>query len=126
MADFLGNLFACLVDGKMEGPGKKQRCEQLWRLVQAAFYRRKGMADKLEKLVPSTLAKAGQLPKLRRSAAQSRATTGWRARGCFPPGGQPLARGYSGNLRESLRPDMIFCLRPKWTGPMRWRFAAGV
>lgn len=71
-ADFLGNLFFYLVARKLEGPNKKRRCEELWRLVQD-FYRRKGVVDKLQNLVPGMLAKAGQPPKLRCSAAQCRA-----------------------------------------------------
>lgn len=71
-SDYLGNLFFYLIDAKMSGANRKERCMRLWSLVQQ-YYSQKDIGDRLQNLVPSMLSKPGQPPKLRSSAAQCRA-----------------------------------------------------
>ena len=72
-ADFLGNFFVYLLSArKFPGATRKERCSHLWSSVQR-YYSEKNIDDRLQNLLVTMLAKAGQPPKLRCSAAQCRA-----------------------------------------------------
>lgn len=71
-ADFIGNFFSYIVDQKLEGATRRQRCAVLWGWVQE-FYDRSAVSDRLQNLLPSMFTKLGVPPKLRSSAAQCRA-----------------------------------------------------
>ena len=71
--DFLGNLFYYLVTAKLPGPNEKARCAELWQEIQN-LYVHLGIADRLQNLtIGMLIKKAGGYPKLRASAAQTRA-----------------------------------------------------
>lgn len=73
-ADFLGNEFAYLVDHKMPGSSKLERCQALGAHMKA-FYKANAVEDTLKEFLPKTYApeKATRPPRLKGNAASTRA-----------------------------------------------------
>ena len=72
-ADFVGGLFAYLVDTKLVGRTSKERCSELFRDIQE-FYKDKNCEDRIPHLSPLMLRKKPTgWPKLRAKAGQTRA-----------------------------------------------------
>jgi hypothetical protein len=74
-ADFFGNLLCHLVDKHMPGNTLVLRCAALWQEIQG-LYEDLGITDRLQNLTIGMLRKSGKSPKLRASAAQTRALIG--------------------------------------------------
>jgi hypothetical protein len=73
-ADFLGNLFAYLVDHKMPGASKDIRCRALAEHIET-YYAANGVEDRLKEFLPKTYApeKSTVPPRLKGNAATIRA-----------------------------------------------------
>lgn len=70
-ADWLGNVFEVLSEA-MPGANRKQRCNELWNLIQA-YYAENGITDKLLSFKYTTFKQKKAQPKLRGGAAMIRA-----------------------------------------------------
>ncbi len=95
-SDFLGNLCWYLLQ-KMPGEAAKQRCKQLFLLLQA-WYRTHKVTNRLDQLTPTMLRMGTKSPKLRAYAAEARAMVPW---------GQEMAHRFLS--REDAFEEAIIC-----------------